>query len=90
MFAACRQGSKPCWVTEWGFNNPSESCPLADGVRVKLNQTMRGVFQHFASQGLLGAIIYYDWTGKPGKNDSRGIFRCGALTEAGKLALKPM
>lgn len=90
MFAACRQGGKPCWVTEWGFGNSDESCPLSDGIRVKLNQTMRSVFQHFASQGLLGAIIYYDWTGKPGKNDSQGIFRCGALTDAGKLALKPM
>jgi len=90
MCAACRQGGKPCWVTEWGFGNADESCPVKDGTRLKLNQDMRSVFQHFANLGLLGALIYYDWTGAAGKNDSWGVFRCGALTDAGKLALKPM
>jgi len=36
----------------------------------------------------LAGIIYYDWSDQPGKE--AGIFRCGVLTEAGKLALKPM
>jgi hypothetical protein len=27
---------------------------------------------------------------KPGKPDSWAIFRCGAITDAGKLALSPM
>jgi hypothetical protein len=36
------------------------------------------------------AIIYYDWTEVPGKPDSWAIFRCGAITDAGKLALSPM
>jgi hypothetical protein len=35
-------------------------------------------------------IIYYDWTEMPGKPDSWAIFRCGTLTDAGKLALSPM
>jgi hypothetical protein len=46
--------------------------------------------EHFASQGRLAGIIYYDWTEVPGKPDSWAIFRCGALTDAGKLALIPM
>jgi hypothetical protein len=44
---------------------------------------------HLQSPGLTG-IIYYDWTEVPGKPDSWAIFRCGALTDAGKLALSPM
>ena len=86
MFSACRQGRKPCWVTEWGLGNPDESCPAVDGSRVKVIQDIRSAFQGFANQGLLGALIYYDWTEKPGKPDSWAIFRCGGLTEAGKLA----
>jgi hypothetical protein len=39
--------------------------------------------------GRLAAIIYYNWTALPGF-EAHAIFRCGALTEAGKLALKPM
>jgi hypothetical protein len=35
------------------------------------------------------AIIYYKWTALSGF-EGQAIFRCGALTDAGKLALKPM
>jgi hypothetical protein len=49
---------------------------------------LHSAFQHFVSQGRLAAIIFYDWADKPGNEGA--IFRCGALTEAGKLALKPM
>jgi hypothetical protein len=88
MFSACRLGGRPCWLTEWGFGNSSKSCPTPDGTRVKLVQAMRSAFQHFASQGELAALIYYDWYA--GKADGWAIFRCGALTEAGKLAISPM
>lgn len=88
MFSACR--TKPCWITEWGFGNSDESCPLNDQTRASLVQDMRSAFKHFFSQGQLAAIIYYDWTGKPGNVDTWSIFRCGALTDAGKLALSPM
>ena len=90
MLSACRLGGKPCWITEWGFGNLDESCPTPDGTRAKLVQAMRSAFQHFASQRQIAALIYYDWGTMPGKPDSWGIFRCGTLTEAGKLALSPM
>jgi len=90
MFSACRLGDKPCWITEWGFGNSTQSCPAVDATRVKLVQSMRSAFQHFAHEGLLAALIYYDWAVSPGKPDSWAIFRCGAVTEAGKLALSPM
>lgn len=89
IFAECTR-SKPCWMTEWGFGNSDESCPFVDGTRVKLVQSLRSALEHFVSQGRLAGIIYYDWTEVPGKPDSWAIFRCGALTDAGKLALKPM
>jgi hypothetical protein len=89
IFAECTR-SKPCWMTEWGFGNSDESCPFVDGTRVKLIQSFRSALEHFASQGRLSGIIYYDWTEVPGKPDSWAIFRCGGLTDAGKLALSPM
>jgi hypothetical protein len=90
MFSACRLGGKPCWITEWGFGNSNESCPTVDETRVKLVQAMRSAFQHFAHQGQLAALIWYDWTIKPGKPDRWAIFRCDAITKTGKLALSPM
>ncbi len=51
---------------------------------------MRTTFEHFATRGQLAAIMYYDWTARPGAKDTFSVFRCGALTDAGKLALSPM
>jgi len=89
-FALCTS-AKPCWLTEWAFNNPNRSCPIDDQTRVRLIQTERSAFKQFAQQGRLAAILYFSWSGNPGEKENIGaIFRCGALTEAGKLALSPM
>jgi hypothetical protein len=37
----------------------------------------------------LAAAVYFSWGGHPGEAGST-VFRCGALTDAGKLALSPM
>jgi len=92
IFSECR-ADKPCWLTEYGIPNASQKgqpdhCPIDETKRLLVIAELREAFRHFASQGRLAAIIYYDWSDKPGKE--AGIFRCGALTEAGKLALKPM
>jgi hypothetical protein len=79
--------AKPCWLTEWGFNNGDKSCPVDDRVRVQLVETMRGALAQFIAQRRLAASIYYSWGGNPGEAGST-IFRCGALTDAGKLALR--
>lgn len=81
--------AKPCWLTEWGFANNDLSCPIHDEKRVKLFQTERSAFETFVKQGRLAAIIYYNWMSKPGF-EAPSIFRCGALTDAGKVALSPM
>jgi hypothetical protein len=86
--ASCTRG-KPCWLTEWGFATPNLSCPLNDDTRLKLFRTEREAFNSFVSEGRLAAAIYYNWQSKPGF-EYPSIFRCGALTEAGKLALSPM
>jgi hypothetical protein len=80
---------KPCWLTEWGFENKSATCPVDESVRVKLVSTMRGALKEFTSQGKLDAALYYSWSGRSGEVGST-IFRCGGLTSAGKLALSPM
>jgi hypothetical protein len=91
ILAACGRGAKPCWLTEWGLNNPNRSCPIGDAVRTHTVEAERAVFKPYVEQGRLAAVIYYSWSGVPGaKEDPGGIFRCGALTGAGKLALSPM
>jgi hypothetical protein len=87
-FALCT-AAKPCWLTEWGFNNPDTSCPTDDKTRVQLIGTMRDALRQFADRGRLAASLYYSWGGEPSAAGST-IFRCGALTNAGKLALSPM
>ena len=87
-FALCTS-RKPCWLTEWGFDNRSTSCPVDETIRMKLIETMRGALQQLTAQGRLAGSLYYSWAGHPGEVGST-LFRCGALTDAGKLALKPM
>ena len=91
-FSACRKDSKPCWLTEWAFNNRNQSCPIDDATRLQLMQAERRAFKPFVEEGRLAAIIYYSWDGDfVGQHENMGaIFRCGALTDAGKLALRPM
>jgi hypothetical protein len=100
ILSQCKQGAKPCWMTEWGFNNTSQSCPLDDSTRAKAIQEERAAFKQFADQGRLAAILFYSWSGvvpfswekvdANRKADPGAIFRCGALTNAGKLALEPL
>jgi hypothetical protein len=76
-------------LTDWGFANRDLSCPIHDETRVKLIQTEREAFESFVKRGTLAALIYYNRTAKPGY-EAQAILRCGALTETGNLALKPM
>jgi hypothetical protein len=90
-FSACTVGFKPCWLTEWGFTNTNESCPIDDHVRVQLIETMLNVYRKFADEGRLRAILYYSWSGHLNVKESHeALIRCGALTDAGKQVLLPM
>src|SRR5882757_10440442 len=85
FFKACGRSTKPCWLTEWGFINGDNTCPLKDATRTKVVSVMMQTYKILAGEGKLANITYFSW-GDP----SYGIFRCGALTDAGKLALSPM
>jgi hypothetical protein len=90
----CKSGGNPkqCWVTEWAFNNANKACPLDDSKRLHLVREERDAYKAFIQQGRIAALLYYSWSeeyvghheGPPGV-----IFRCGALADAGKLALSP-
>ena len=75
-FALCT-AARPCWLTEWGWGNRDQSCPLHDAVRAQLVQIERSAFEQFIKQGRLAAILHYDWSGLPGQTneDPAGIFR---------------
>jgi hypothetical protein len=91
VLSACQAGTKPCWVTEWGFSNANKSCPINDTPRGQLIESERTAFRQFAQQGRLGAILYYSWTGMPGDTENQwAVYRCGTLTQAGRWALGPM
>jgi hypothetical protein len=90
VFGECKQGTKPCWLTEWGFPNPSQSCPINDATRTQVIEAQRSAFRQFAQQRRLAAIIYYTWSAPATKPDPMAVFRCNALTDAGKLALSPL
>jgi len=78
---------KPCWITEWGFKNPDASCPVHDEDQVKLISEMMATFRQYARQGTLAGLFYYAWIDQA---EHFGVFRCGALTKSGHLAVTPM
>jgi hypothetical protein len=91
VLSACQPGTKTCWITEWGFSNADKSCPINDTRRGQLIESERTAFRQFAQQGRLGTILYYSWTGMPNDNENQwAVYRCGALTQAGRWAIGPM
>lgn len=78
---------KPCWLTEWGFKNDDTACPVEEGNQVSLVSEMRDSFLPYIRDGSLNALIYYAWIDT---SENFGVFRCGALTETGRLAIAPM
>jgi len=79
------EGSKPCWLTEWGFRDEHLACPSNDNARRTLIVEMRRAFDEFIAQKRLAGLIYYAWDEA---DRSMSIFRCGDLTEGGREALK--
>jgi hypothetical protein len=83
--AGSRAG-KPCWVTEWGFANDSKSCPSDERARSLLVQDMMDDFRKLVRDGRLTGLIYYSWLGEARFD----VYRCGALTQSGLLAIAPL
>ncbi len=74
---------KPCWVTEWGLP-ATTACPNEDKPRTLLMRELLDDFRQFADAGRLKGLLYYAWA-----DERYGIYRCGVLTESGRLALDP-
>jgi hypothetical protein len=94
--AECRapgaSDGKPCWITEWGFPNSSLTCPINDQNRALLVKEMRENFAAVVAQKRLVGFTYFSWDSDPWSKSvaADSVFRCGELTEAGKLAVAPM
>ncbi|RXH53952.1 hypothetical protein [Granulicella sibirica] len=82
----CSPGSKPCWITEWGFANNSKACPSDEKARGLLVEEMMGDFRQLAQEKRVTGLLYYSWIG----DRPYDVYRCGALTESGRLAIAPM
>jgi hypothetical protein len=90
VFSECRRGGKPCWLTEWGIPNGTQTCPVDDTARARVIQDERAALKEYADEGRLAASIYYIWNSLPNTFDPMSVLRCGALTSAGKTAIAPM
>lgn len=75
-----------CWLTEWGISNPSQACPSEDDARARLVRETRAALREATDRNELAASFYFEWSGK----STRSIWRCGGLTEAGRLAIAPL
>jgi hypothetical protein len=62
-------------------------------------QEERDALKQFVQQDRVAAVLFYSWSGtlpfswvhdSNRKEDSGAIYRCGALTDVGKLALSLM
>jgi len=83
---------KPCWVTEWGFQNKDlTSCPSNESDRSILVRELMSDFRPYVQQGRVVGLLYYVW-GRDAwakQEDPYAVFRCGTLTQSGHLALDP-
>ena len=82
---------RPCWITEWGFNNASQICPIDDTNRTALVSGMIDMFRPYVKDGRLAGLFAYAWNDLPGvtRVAPLTLYRCGALTESGKLMIEP-
>ena len=82
---------KPCWITEWGVVNPNTSCPPDESPRLPLVEHMMDVFRGLAREGRVEAEFYYSWNTDPWthREDPITVYRCGGVTQAGRVALTP-
>jgi hypothetical protein len=63
------------------------ACPTHDTDQVSLIEEMMNAFRGYADQRRLAELLYYAWIDT---RENFGVYRCGVLTETGKLALSAM
>ena len=92
--AACGTGApgqpKPCWITEWGLDNASTSCPLNDKVRAAIAQETMGAIRGLArAEGSRRRSASWTNPAWAKQVSASSVYRCGAETETAKVALQP-
>ncbi|GEP07370.1 hypothetical protein MOX02_54080 [Methylobacterium oxalidis] len=75
-----------CWLTEWGVRNDERNCPVDDKQRAKIVREVREIVDPVARAGEIAALFYFEWS----SNSQTSIWRCGDLTEAGRIAIAPV
>jgi len=80
-----------CWVTEWGFNNANMECPLDDSDRAQAMAVARQGYDRLIATRAVTGLFYFAWNTDPWAKsvDPLSVYRCGGLTEAGKIASLP-
>ncbi len=80
---------KPCWLTEWGFDDADARCPIDDSARAALAREMMDDFRPYVRDGRLLGLLAYAWNDVPGALpvSPLTLFRCDALNAAGKISV---
>ena len=80
---------KPCWLTEWGFNNTDMKCPIDDAGRTLLVREIMNDYRPYVRDGRLAGLLTYAWNDVPGAKSLSPLtlFRCGALTTSGQVSI---
>ena len=91
VVAECKK-QKPCWITEWGFQNNDLSCPVNEDARAALVRDVMNAFRPLVKQGKVTGVLYFSWDTEPSEKApwSWSIYRCGQLTKSGKEAMEPL
>jgi hypothetical protein len=63
---------------------------ITQAFRTQVIEAERKAFEPLVQRGRLAPLLYYNRSGTPTTVDPMGVFRCGALTDAGRMALSPM
>jgi hypothetical protein len=87
---------KPCWLTEWGFQSTTPcpaggAGPIQDAKRTALVTTVTKHLHPYVESRRLIGLDYYSWNSGPDVASPPAplsIFRCGELTESGRLAIQ--
>jgi len=78
-----------CWNTNAEWSRPANATLLRDAENYRTpGFADSGLSWACMQQRPLAAIVFCVWADGPGNKDA--LFRCGALSDAGKLAISPM
>jgi hypothetical protein len=75
IYTECRSvGTKPCWVTEWGFSDQAARCE-ASARQDAFVQYADDVFRQQGEQQRGMTAVYYSWD----TADKHAVFACGRV-----------